>query len=118
MRGKVIARFGARPDGSKGDGIKLAAPIGTDIHAAEAGRVHYAGDGLKGYGNLILLRHANGWVSTYAHADKMLVKVGDEVRRGQVIAKVGRTGPVAHPQLGFELRKGSVPVDPLPHLGR
>ena len=78
--------------------------------------MHYAGDGLKGYGNLILIRHANGWVSAYAHADQMLVKAGDEVRRGQVIGKAGKTGPVAQPQLRFELRKGSQPVDPLPHL--
>jgi murein DD-endopeptidase MepM/ murein hydrolase activator NlpD len=92
--------------------------MGTDIQAAEGGRVHYAGDGLKGYGNLILIRHPNGWVSTYAHADKMLVKVGDEVKRGQVIGKAGKTGPVAQPQLGFELRKGSVPVDPLDHLAK
>jgi murein DD-endopeptidase MepM/ murein hydrolase activator NlpD len=116
--GKVISSFGPQPDGSKNDGIKVSVPMGTDIHAADSGRVHYAGDGLKGYGNLILIRHSNGWVSTYAHADKMLVKVGDQVRRGQVIAKAGKTGPVAQPQLGFELRKGSVPVDPLEHLAR
>ena len=90
--------------------------MGTDIHAAESGRVHYVGDGLKGYGNLILIRHPNGWVSTYAHADKALVKAGDEVKRGQVIGKAGMSGPVAQPQLRFELRKGSQPVDPLPLL--
>jgi murein DD-endopeptidase MepM/ murein hydrolase activator NlpD len=116
--GKVIGTFGSQPDGAKNDGIKLSVPIGTDIHAAEGGRVHYAGDGLKGYGNLILIRHPNGWVSTYAHAEKMLVKVGDEVKRGQVIGKTGKTGPVDLPQLGFELRKGSVPVNPLDHLAK
>jgi murein DD-endopeptidase MepM/ murein hydrolase activator NlpD len=116
-RGRIIVGFGAeQPDGTKSEGINLAVPLGTDVHAAEAGRVHYAGDGLKGYGNLILIRHANGWVSAYAHADQMLVKAGDEVRRGQVIGKAGKTGPVAQPQLHFELRKGSQPVDPLPHL--
>lgn len=116
-RGRIIVGFGAdQPDGKKSEGINLAVPQGTDIHAAEAGRVHYAGDGLKGYGNLILLRHANGWVTAYAHADQMLVKAGDEVRRGQVIGKAGKTGPVAQPQLRFELRKGSQPVDPLPYL--
>lgn len=117
-RGKIISGFGRQPDGSKSEGINLSLPMGTDIHAAEAGRVHYVGDGLKGYGNLILIRHANGWVSAYAHADKMLVKVGDEVKRGQVIGKVGRSGPVTQPQLRFELRKGSVPVDPLPYLAK
>jgi murein DD-endopeptidase MepM/ murein hydrolase activator NlpD len=118
VAGKVISRFGPQPDGSKNEGIKLAVPLGTDIHAAESGRVHYAGDGLKGYGNLILIRHPNGWVSTYAHADKMLVKVGDQVKRGQVIGKAGKTGPVGVPQLGFELRKGSVPVNPVDHLAK
>jgi murein DD-endopeptidase MepM/ murein hydrolase activator NlpD len=115
--GKIIASFGLQPNGAKNDGITLAAPMGTGIHAAEAGRVHYVGDGLKGYGNLILIRHANGWVSAYAHADKMFVKVGDQVRRGQVIGTVGKTGPVSQPELRFELRKGTVPVDPVPHLG-
>jgi murein DD-endopeptidase MepM/ murein hydrolase activator NlpD len=118
VAGKLISRFGPQADGSKNEGIKLAVPLGTDIHAAESGRVHYAGDGLKGYGNLILIRHPNGWVSTYAHADKMLVKVGDQVKRGQVIGKTGKTGPVGEPQLGFELRKGSVPVNPLEHLAK
>ncbi len=115
-RGKIIAGFGSQPDGSKNEGINLAVPLGTEIHAAEAGRVHYVGDGLKGYGNLILIRHANDWVTAYAHADQVLVKANDEVRRGQVIGKAGKTGPVAQPQLRFELRKGSVPVDPVPHL--
>lgn len=118
LRGKLLTGFGAqRPDGTKSEGIDIAVPLGTEIHAVEAGRVHYAGDGLKGYGNLILIRHANGWVSTYAHADRMLVKAGDQVRRGQVIGTAGKTGPVSEPQLRFELRKGSQPVDPLPHLG-
>ena len=115
-RGRIISGFGAQPDGSKNEGINLAVPLGTEIHAAEAGRVHYVGDGLKGYGNLILIRHANDWVTAYAHADQVLVKANDEVRRGQVIGKAGKTGPVAQPQLRFELRKGSVPVDPVPHL--
>ena len=113
---KVISSFGAQGDGSKNEGIKLAVPLATDVHAADSGRVHYAGDGLKGYGNLILIRHPNGWVSTYAHVSKMLVKVGDEIKRGQVIAKSGQTGPVEEPQLGFELRKGSTPVNPLEYL--
>jgi murein DD-endopeptidase MepM/ murein hydrolase activator NlpD len=115
-RGRIISGFGSQPDGSKNEGINLAVPLGTEIHAAEAGRVHYVGDGLKGYGNLILIRHANDWVTAYAHADQILVKANDEVRRGQVIGKAGKTGPVAQPQLRFELRKGSVPVDPVPHL--
>ena len=77
-----------------------------------ASAVDYAGDDLKGDGNRVLIRHSNNWVSAYAHNDEMLVKRGDQVRRGQVIAKAGRTGQVNQPQLHFELRKGSRPVDP------
>jgi murein DD-endopeptidase MepM/ murein hydrolase activator NlpD len=114
--GRLIASFGKRPDGTHNDGINIAVPQGTEIHAAESGRVAYAGDELKGYGNLVLIRHSNGWVSAYAHADQILVKRDDVVRRGQVIAKAGKTGTVDQPQLHFELRQGAKPVDPLPHL--
>ena len=116
VRGRIIAAYGKRPDGSHNDGINLAVPQGTDIHAVEGGRVAYAGDELKTYGNLILIRHANGWVSAYAHTDQMLVKRDDVVKRGQVIARAGRTGLVDQPQVHFELRQGSKPVDPMPHL--
>jgi murein DD-endopeptidase MepM/ murein hydrolase activator NlpD len=115
-RGKVIASFGKRPDGTHNDGINIAIPQGTDVHAAEGGRVAYAGNELKGYGNLVLIRHDNGWVSAYAHADQILVKRDDVIRRGQVIAKAGKTGTVDQPQLHFELRQGAKPVDPLPHM--
>jgi len=117
-RGRLIASFGKRPDGNHNDGINIAVPQGTEIHAAESGRVAYAGDELKGYGNLVLIRHGNGWVSAYAHADQILVKRDDVVRRGQVIAKAGKTGTVDQPQLHFELRQGAKPVDPLPHLDK
>lgn len=116
VRGKVIAGFGRRPDGTHNDGVNVAVPKGTEIYAAEAGKVAYAGNELKGYGNLVLIRHANGWVTAYAHADQLLVRPNDEVRRGQVIARAGRTGAVDQPQLHFELRQGSRPVDPMPHL--
>lgn len=116
VRGKVIANFGRRPDGTHNDGVNVAVPQGTEIFAAEAGKVAYAGNELKGYGNLVLIRHANGWVTAYAHADQLLVRPNDEVRRGQLIAKAGRTGAVDQPQLHFELRQGSRPVDPMPHL--
>lgn len=114
--GKVVGGFGPRPDGTHNDGVNLAAPMGTDVHAAESGVVAYAGDELKGYGNLVLVRHDNGWVTAYAHADEILVKRGDRIRRGQVIAKVGRTGQVDQPQLHFELRQGQKPVDPSPFM--
>jgi murein DD-endopeptidase MepM/ murein hydrolase activator NlpD len=116
VKGRVIAGFGKRPDGSHNDGVNVAVPQGTEITAAEAGKVAYAGNELKGYGNLVLIRHANGWVSAYAHADQILVRPHDEVRRGQVIARAGKTGAVDQPQVHFELRQGSRPVDPVPHL--
>ena len=115
-RGRVIAAYGRRPDGTHNDGINLALPQGAEIHATEGGKVAYAGNELKGYGNLVLIRHDNGWVSAYAHNEELLVKRDDVVRRGQVIAKAGKTGTVDQPQLHFELRQGSKPVDPLPHL--
>ncbi|MBN9291326.1 MAG: M23 family metallopeptidase, partial [Hyphomicrobium denitrificans] len=114
--GRVIAGFGGRPDGTHNDGINLAVPLGTEVHAAESGVVAYSGNELKGYGNLVLLRHDNGWVTAYAHNDELLVKRGDKVKRGQVISKAGKTGSVDQPQVHFELRQGSRPVDPTPYL--
>lgn len=98
------------------DGINIALPEGTSVKAAEAGVVAYAGDGLKGYGNLILIRHPDGFVSAYANNSEIEVKRGEVVKRGQVIAKSGQSGDVASPQLHFELRKGSTPVDPTQYL--
>jgi murein DD-endopeptidase MepM/ murein hydrolase activator NlpD len=118
VAGKVISGFGSRPDGTHNDGVNLATPMGTDVHAAETGVVAYAGDELKGYGNLVLIRHDNGWVTAYAHADEIMVKRGDRIKRGQVIAKAGRTGQVDQPQVHFELRQGQKPVDPTPFMER
>jgi septal ring factor EnvC (AmiA/AmiB activator) len=114
IRGQVVDAFGRKPDGSKNDGIDLSAPVGANIRAAEAGRVHYVGE-LKGYGKMVLIRHADDWATAYGYVDRIQVKVNDEVKRGQTIAKVGR-GPASRPLLKFELRKDSVPVDPLRHL--
>ena len=111
-RGKIISNFG---DG-KNDGINIALPRGTDVHAAEAGVVTYAGDGVQGYGNLLLIRHDGGWITAYAHNDSLAVKAGETVRRGQVVAKAGATGSVDTPQLRFEIRKGVKPVDPVQYL--
>lgn len=115
-QGKIIAGFGGRPDGTHNDGINLSVPQGTEVHAAESGVIAYAGSELKGYGNLVLVRHDNGWVTAYAHNDELLVKRGDKVKRGQVIAKAGKTGTVDQPQVHFELRQGSKPVDPTPFM--
>jgi murein DD-endopeptidase MepM/ murein hydrolase activator NlpD len=116
VKGRVIAEFGARPDGGHNDGIDVAVPQGTSVKAAENGVVAYAGNELKGYGNLVLIRHANNWVSAYANNEELLVKRGDKVRRGQIIAKAGATGAVSQPQVHFELRKGSRPVDPTKYM--
>jgi len=111
-RGRVISGY------SKGgnEGINIAVPEGTPVKAAEGGTVAYAGSELKGYGNLVLIRHPNGYVSAYAHNGELKVKRGDTVKRGQVVASSGQTGNVSSPQLHFELRKGSSPVDPTPYL--
>ncbi|MEZ5926732.1 MAG: LysM peptidoglycan-binding domain-containing M23 family metallopeptidase [Hyphomicrobiaceae bacterium] len=116
VKGRIVGKFGDTLDGGRNDGINVAVPLGTDVKAAENGVVAYAGDELKGYGKLVLIRHADNWVSAYAHNDEITVKRGDTVSRGQVIARAGKTGDVDQPQLHFELRKGSQPVDPLPHM--
>ncbi len=116
VKGKVIAEFGKRADGTHNDGVNLAVPAGTDVAAADQGTVAYAGSELKGYGNLVLIRHDNGLVTAYAHNDSVLVKRGDTVKRGQVIAKAGKSGTVDQPQVHFELRNGSKPVDPTPYM--
>jgi murein DD-endopeptidase MepM/ murein hydrolase activator NlpD len=116
VRGRVIAAYGANTNGKSNDGINVAVPEGTPVKAAEDGLVTYAGNELKGYGNLILVRHSNGYVTAYAHASELLVKRGDTIKRGQVIAKSGQSGEVGSPQLHFEIRKGSTPVDPLHFL--
>jgi murein DD-endopeptidase MepM/ murein hydrolase activator NlpD len=116
VRGRVISGFGKKPNGERNDGINLAVPEGTAVKAAEDGTVIYAGNELKSYGNLVLVRHSNGWVSAYAHNSDLKVKRGDDVRRGQVIALSGMSGGVTTPQVHFELRKDASPVDPLQHL--
>jgi murein DD-endopeptidase MepM/ murein hydrolase activator NlpD len=116
VRGKVITSYGAKTNGKANDGINLAVPEGTPVKAAEDGVVAYSGNELKGYGNLVLIRHSNGYVTAYAHASELLVKRGDTIKRGQIIAKSGQSGEVGSPQLHFEIRKGSSPVDPLQFL--
>lgn len=115
-KGRVISGFGARGTGGANDGINIALPEGTPVRAAEGGTVVHADDALKGYGKLVLIRHPNGYVSVYAHNGELNVKRGESVKRGQVIAKSGQTGNVTAPQLHFELRKGSTPVDPTKYL--
>jgi murein DD-endopeptidase MepM/ murein hydrolase activator NlpD len=107
-RGRIIQSFSSGGN----DGINIAVPEGTQVKAAEGGEVAYAGSELKGYGNMVLIRHPNGFVTAYAHNGELDVKKGDKVKRGQTIARSGQSGNVGSPQLHFELRKGSTPVDP------
>lgn len=116
VRGRIISGFGTKPNGERNDGINLAVPEGTSVKAVEAGTVIYAGNELEGYGNLVLIRHADGWVSAYAHNKELLVKRGDVIRRGQTVAYAGMSGSVTSPQVHFELRKGPKPVNPLDYL--
>jgi murein DD-endopeptidase MepM/ murein hydrolase activator NlpD len=116
VRGRIINNFAARVNGSPNDGIDLAVPEGTQVRAADDGVVAYAGNELKGYGNLVLVRHSNGFVTAYANGSELLVKRNDQVHKGQVILKSGQTGNAASPQLHFEIRKNSAPVDPMQFL--
>lgn len=116
VRGKVVSTFGPKPGGLYNDGVNIAAPAGTSVRAAASGVVAYVGNELRGYGNLLLIRHAGGWVTAYAHNEVLLVERGDPVRRGQVVGRVGRTGGVAEPQSHFEIRRGKRALDPFKYL--
>ncbi|HVT54655.1 MAG TPA: LysM peptidoglycan-binding domain-containing M23 family metallopeptidase, partial [Xanthobacteraceae bacterium] len=116
VKGRVISAYGKKPNGQQNDGINISVPENTAVKASEDGTVAYAGNELKGYGNLVLIRHAGGYVTAYAHNSEILVHRGEKVTRGQVIAKAGQTGGVAAPQVHFEIRKGSNPVDPARYL--
>jgi murein DD-endopeptidase MepM/ murein hydrolase activator NlpD len=112
VRGHVVAGYGAARGGGRNDGINIAAPRGAPVRAIEEGVVAYSGNEVRGYGNLVLIKHPDGFITAYAHCDELLVKRGEKVGKGQVIAKVGATGGVSEPQLHFELRRGRRAVDP------
>jgi murein DD-endopeptidase MepM/ murein hydrolase activator NlpD len=116
VRGRVISDFGANESGGRNDGINIATQLGTPIHAAAAGEVSYAGNELKGYGNLVLIRHSGNYVTAYAHAERLIVSRGDTVQAGQIIGYAGDTGDVTEPQLHFEIRHGVEAVNPRPLL--
>ncbi|SLN77200.1 peptidoglycan DD-metalloendopeptidase family protein [Oceanibacterium hippocampi] len=118
VQGKVISRYGAKKNGLHNDGINISADAGTPILAAENGVVAYSGNEIRGFGNMLLIRHADGYTTAYAHAGELLVNRGDRVTRGQVIGRVGATGSVSRPQLHFEVRKGVTAVDPAAILDR
>ncbi len=112
VKGKVISTFGPKPDGLHNDGLNIAAAKGATVVAADNGVVAYAGNELRGFGNLLLVKHSDGFITAYAHLDRISVERGAAVKRGQAIGTVGQTGSVTSPQLHFELRKGSQAVDP------
>ncbi len=116
VNGTVISGFGNLGKGRKNDGINIKVPLGTAVKAADGGTVAYAGNELKGFGNLILIKHTDGWITAYAHNDKLLVKKGQKVVRGEKIATVGSTGSVTVPQLHFEVRAGKKAVNPRSYL--
>jgi len=116
--GNVVRRFGAGASGERNDGIKIAVPIGTPIHAVADGVVIYTTDSIAGLGGLVMVRHGDGWTSVYGHASRILVTRGQAVKRGQTVALSGDTGFADRPELHFELRKGRTPVDPLSELSR
>lgn len=117
VAGKVISSYGSKDGGLHNDGINIAANRGDPVQAAENGVVAYVGNELRGFGNLILLKHAGGWITAYAHNDRLLVRRGQIVQRGETIAYVGSSGNVSSPQLHFEIRKGSRALDPATLLG-
>lgn len=116
VSGPILSSFGDKGDGRRNDGVNIAAAEGTAIRAAEQGTVLYAGDDLKTFGKLILIRHGAGYVTAYAHTQRTLVVKGDLVRRGEIIGHVGRTGGVTRPQLHFEIRRGRQVLNPVSYL--
>lgn len=112
VSGKVVSSFGSGKDGLTNEGINIAVAAGTPVKAAASGTVRYAGNELRGYGNLVLIEHSGGYVTAYAHNQALTVKRGQKVKRGDVIARAGQTGNVTSPQLHFEIRKGTKSIDP------
>ena len=118
VEGQIVRRFGPGKSGERNDGIKIAVPASTPIHATADGVVAYAGDGIAALGGLVIVKHGNGWTSVYGHASKLIVQRGQSVKRGQTIALSGATGFADRPEVHFELRRGRTPVDPQGQLPR
>ena len=116
IRGKILSAYGAKNNGLFNDGINIAASLGTAVKAAENGVVAYAGNEVKGMGNLVIIQHSDGWMTVYAHLDSMSVKRGARVNVGTQIGRVGKTGKVDQPQLHFEIRKGTKAYNPTKYL--
>lgn len=116
VQGKIISSYGPKDGGLHNDGINISAARGASVKAAQSGVVAYVGDGIEGYGNLVLVRHDKGYITAYAHLDSVNVKRGSVLNKGQVLGKVGSTGNVSAPQLHFEIRKGTKAINPVVYL--
>ena len=118
VQGDVVSGYGPKKDSSHNDGINIRAPKGTSVRVAENGIVVYSDDKLEGYGNLVLVKHADRYVTAYAHMDRAIATKGQQVKRGEVIGTVGSTGSVDTPQLHFEVRRGSKALDPQKYIAK
>ena len=116
MKGTLLSEFGEKPEGLKNDGINIAGKVGAPIRSAYEGTVVYADNKLKGFGHLVIIKHAHGWSTAYAHASKLFVQKGQKVKKGQTIALCGEEGNVKSPQLHFEVRHSGHPINPLLYL--
>ena len=116
LKGTIVSKYGTIGKGRNNDGINIKATLGAAVKAADSGRVAYAGNELKGFGNLILIKHDDDWITAYAHNDRLFVKKGQRVRKGEKIAAAGSTGSVNSPQLHFEIRSGKKALNPLNYL--
>ena len=112
VRGRILSNYGAKESGLHNDGVNIQGALGAPVMAADAGQVMYVGNALKGFGNLILIKHDNGWVSAYGHLNDTRVARGDYLDRGDIIGSIGQSGRVDSPQLHFEIRKGAEAIDP------
>jgi murein DD-endopeptidase MepM/ murein hydrolase activator NlpD len=118
LRGKILSNYGPKSGGRANDGINIAAPLGSPVYASKSGTVAYAGNELRGFGNMVLVRHDGGMFTVYAHLDSIKVAKEDSIGKGQVLGTVGKSGGVSEPQLHFEVRRGSNPLDPKKFLGK
>lgn len=116
VKGKLISKYGKSSDGFFNDGININSKLNQKVGASNDGVVIYSGNEIPGYGNLILIKHSQNWITAYAHLGKVSVEKGDKVKKGQIIGLVGKTGNVRKPQLHFEIRKGKEAVNPLKYL--
>ena len=116
VRGKILSNYGSKPRGLFNDGINIGAARGTTVAAAENGVIAYAGNEVKGMGNLVIIQHSDGWMTVYAHMDSLAVRRGARVGVGQKIGTVGQSGKVDKPQLHFEIRRGTRAYNPIQYL--